>query len=383
MKGKGSSRVPGLHRLGIDERRRIVAERGAGRDGPFPGPGLSDQDADSMIENAVGVFGVPLGIAANLVVNGVELLVPLAIEEPSVVAAVTNAARIARVGGGFEARADASLTIAQIEVLGAAPGAVARIDDAAEELLRAADATQPELIALGGGSRRLEPRAAVGAPDRLVVHLVVDCLDAMGANMVNAMAEAISGRVAELAGGRPGLRILTNLADQRLAHASCRVPLEALAREGHSGESVAKGVAAACRFAEGDPYRAATHNKGIFNAIDALLLATGNDWRAVEAGGHAFASRSGSYGPLATWRADGETLLGEIELPMSVGIVGGACRAHPTARRCIELLGVESAAELACVAISVGLAANLAALAALASEGIQAGHMRLHRRRLE
>jgi len=180
-----------------------------------------------------------------------------------------------------------------------------------------------------------------------------------------------------------GLRILSNLADQRLARASCGVPFEALARDGHPGESVARGVEAASRFAEGDPYRAATHNKGIFNAIDGLLLATGNDWRAVEAGGHAFASLAGSYRPLATWRIVDDRLLGEIELPMAVAIVGGACSAHPTARRSIELLGVESAGELACVAVSVGLAANLAALAALASEGIQAGHMRLHRRRLE
>jgi hydroxymethylglutaryl-CoA reductase len=215
------------------------------------------------------------------------------------------------------------------------------------------------------------------------VHLVVDCLDAMGANMVNTMAEAISDRVAALAGGRAGLRILSNLADQRLARASCRIPFEVLERSGHPGDSVARGVAAASRFAEGDPYRAATHNKGIFNAIDGLLLATGNDWRAVEAGGHAFASRSGSYGPLAIWRIADDRLVGEIELPMSVGIVGGACVAHPTARRAIELLGVESAGELACVTVSVGLAANLAALAALASEGIQAGHMRLHGRRIE
>jgi hydroxymethylglutaryl-CoA reductase len=367
----------------IAERRRIAAERAGDEGDAFPGAGLTDEGAGRMIENAVGVFGVPLGIAANFSVNGFELLVPLAIEEPSVVAAVTNAARIARSGGGFEAEADPPLTIAQIEVLDASPDAAERIESASASLMHKADSTQPELVALGGGARRVHVRSAVGEAERLVVHLVVDCRNAMGANMVNTMAEAVSEDVAILAGGRAGLRILSNLADQRLARALCRVPFDALERRDHSGARVARGVEAASRFAEADPYRAATHNKGIFNGIDGLLLATGNDWRAVEAGGHAFAARSGSYLPLATWRVEGELLEGRIELPMAVGVVGGACASHPTARRCIELLGVENSGELACVAASVGLAANLAALAALSSEGIQAGHMRLHRRRLE
>jgi len=367
----------------MGERRRIAAERTGDEEGSFPGPGLTDDGAGSMIENAIGVFGVPLGIAANFTINEVDLLVPLAIEEPSVVAAVTNAARMVRAGGGFRAEADPSLTVAQIEVLDPSADAAQRIEAAAEQLLDKADSTQPELVSLGGGARRLEVRSAVGEPGRMVVHLVVDCRDAMGANMVNTMAEAVSDDVAELAGGRAGLRILTNLADLRLARAGCRVPFDALERRDHPGDRVARGVEAASRFAEADPYRAATHNKGIFNGIDGLLLATGNDWRAVEAGGHAFASRSGSYRPLATWRVEGDLLRGEIELPMPVAIVGGACASHPTARRCIELIGVESSGELACVAASMGLAANLAALAALASEGIQAGHMRLHRRRLD
>jgi hydroxymethylglutaryl-CoA reductase len=369
--------------MGIDERRRIAAGDSAGSGGQFPGPVLGDEESELMIENAVGVFGVPLGIAANLVVNGWELLVPLALEEPSVVAAVSNAARILRAGGGVEAEADGSLTIAQIELLDASPNAAERIADAADELLQIADSTQPELVEIGGGARDIEVRVGIGVAARLVVHLVVDCRDAMGANMVNTMAEAISDRLVSLAGGRTGLRILTNLADRRLARASCSVPVDELARRDHAGPEVARGVEAASRFAEVDPYRAATHNKGIFNAVDGLLLATGNDWRAVEAGGHAFAARAGRYGPLATWRAGREVLRGGIEMPMPVGIVGGACSIHPTARRCIELLGVETAGELACVAVAVGLAANLAALSALASEGIQAGHMRLHRRRLD
>jgi hydroxymethylglutaryl-CoA reductase len=268
-------------------------------------------------------------------------------------------------------------------VLDPAPGAAERIASGAARIRAIADATQPELVGLGGGARDVEIRDAVGSAGRLVVHLVVDCRDAMGANMVNAMAEAVSTEIAELAGGRAGLRILTNLADRRLARAACRVPFDALARPGFDGESVARGIESASRFAEGDPYRAATHNKGVFNGIDALLLATGNDWRAVEAGGHAFAARSGRYLPLTAWRVEGDELRGRIELPLPVGIVGGACAFHPTARRCLELLGVESAVELAQVAASVGLAANLAALAALASEGIQAGHMRLHARRVE
>jgi hydroxymethylglutaryl-CoA reductase len=383
MGTKRSSRLRGFHRLDLEQRRRAVCEWLADASAGFPGPGLSDAAADVMIENAVGVFALPLGIAANFVVNGSELLIPVALEEPSVVAALSNAARMARAGGGFSASVDPPLTTAQVEVLDPGPGAAERLCRAFEELREIADRTQPELCSLGGGLREIEVRAEVGTRRRLVVHLHVDCRDAMGANMVNTMAEAVSARVAELAGGRAGLRILTNLAERRLARASCAVPVTALGREGRAGAEVARGIVAACDFADADPNRAATHNKGIFNAVDGVLLATGNDWRAIEAGGHAFAARSGRYLPLSRWRVDGDSLRGQIELPLPVGIVGGACSAHPTARRCIALLGAKSAGELACVIAAAGLAANLAALAALASEGIQAGHMRLHRRRLE
>jgi hydroxymethylglutaryl-CoA reductase len=384
MKQRGSSRLSGFHRLTVPERRAALGRwLGAGGAFEYPGAGLEVSAAERFVENAVGTFEVPLGVATNFIVNGFELLVPLAIEEPSVIAAASNAARMVREGGGFRGAADPPLTIAQVEILEAVPDAADRIAERAEEIRAAANRTQPELVGLGGGLREVEVREAVGEPGRIVVHLIVDCRDAMGANMANTMAEAVAGRLAELAGGRAGLRILSNLADRRLARAECEVPQAALSRAGFAGADVAHGVVAASDFAAADPYRAATHNKGIFNGIDAMLLATGNDWRAVEAGAHAYAARSGSYRPLASWNTVGDRLRGRIELPLAVGIVGGAARAHPVARRSIELLGVESAGELALVAASVGLATNLAALAALTSEGIQAGHMRLHRRRTD
>jgi len=343
--------------------------------------GLGGRAAGAMIENAIGCIGVPLGVAANFAINGCDTIVPMAVEEPSVVAAASNAARMARAGGGFRADADPPLGAAQVELLDPSPGAAAAIEAARDEILALANATQKELVLLGGGARDVVVRRDVGGPHRLVVHLLVDCRDAMGANMLNTMAEAVATRLAEIAGARPGLRILTNLADTRLARASCRVPITELARRGFDGASVAAGVAAASRFAEADSYRAATHNKGIFNGIDALLLACGNDWRAVEAGGHAYAAKDGAYRPLSAWTVEGDHLGGRIEMPMAVGIVGGATAVHPVARLCLDILGVETGSELAMVAVSVGLATNLAALAALASEGIQQGHMRLHGRR--
>lgn len=380
MRKRGSSRIRGFGDLDVPARReRLEAETGVGLGGLLE-RGLDLETASAMIENAIGVMGVPLGVAANFLVNGRDVFVPMATEEPSVIAAASNAARMTREGGGIEAEADAPLGVAQIELLDPSPRAAEAILGAREEICALANAAQPELVSLGGGARDLAVRRDVGGPHRIVAHLSVDCRDAMGANMLNTMAEAISPCLARLAGARAGLRILTNLADSRLARARCRVPFAALARRGTDGAEVAAGVARASRFAEDDPYRAATHNKGIFNGIDALLLATGNDWRAVEAGGHAYAARGGSYGPLATWRAERDALTGRMEMPMAVGIVGGASRAHPAARACLEILGVESGRELAEIAVAVGLAQNLAALAALAAEGIQAGHMRLHGR---
>ncbi len=377
MKPRGSSRLPGFYRLSPDDRRARVVDR---CDDTYP-EGLSVSRAESMIENVVGVFGMPLGVATNFVINGHDVLVPMAVEEPSVVAAASNGARMARQGGGFRAEADQPLTVSQIKILGAPPGAPERILAHKDQILDHANSTQPELVSLGGGAIEIQVRGQVGGEERTVVHLIVDCRDAMGANMVNTMAEAISGRVAQLANGNAGLRILTNLADRRLARSSCTVPVEALSRDGFPGEKVCEGVVRASDFAAADPYRAATHNKGIFNGIDACLIASGNDWRAVEAGGHAFAGRGQGYSPLATWELSDGELCGSIEMPMAVGIVGGAARTNPSARESLDLLGVETGSELAQIVVSVGLSTNLAALAALASEGIQRGHMRLHGRK--
>ncbi len=296
--------------------------------------------------------------------------------------AASNAAKMIRSGGGFKAEAEAPLTIAQVELLDPDKDGAKRIEDNFEKIQMIAEQTQKELISLGGGLREVVVRQSVGKAERLVVHLVVDCKDAMGANMVNTMAEAVSPYLAEISGAKEGLRILTNLATKRLAKAECRVPIDALKREGFSAQRVADGVVAASEFAQADPYRASTHNKGIFNGIDGFLIACGNDWRAVEAGGHAFAAINGQYSPLTVWKKEREELVGSIAMPMAVGIVGGASKVNSIARACIELTGVETACELAEVAVCTGLASNLAALCALSSEGIQRGHMRLHERKL-
>jgi hydroxymethylglutaryl-CoA reductase len=383
-----SSRIPGFYRLPIAERRSLIGERtGIVADalGPLDDGGLDLDDADHMIENVVGTYALPLGIALNFRINDRDHLVPLVVEEPSVVAAASNAARLVRAGGGFHADSDPAITTAQVQLLGVSDpdGARARILAARESILAQAREVTPRLCERGGGPRAVDARilSRPGDPDggMVVVHLDVDCRDAMGANMVNSVAEALADNLAALAGPevKVGLRILTNLADHRLVRVRARVPFAAL---GDSGRSVAEGIASASRFAELDPYRAATHNKGIMNGVDAVLLATGNDWRGVEAGAHAFAARDGKYGPLATWRLEGDFLAGVLAMPMAVGTVGGALRVHAGARLGLELLGVKTAAELGAVAGAVGLASNLAALRALATEGIQRGHMSLHAR---
>lgn len=383
MNEEKTSRIPGFGSVGYLKRRETLARHISEHASRQISEPLSMELAERFIENAVGIFGMPLGVATNFIVDGREILVPMAIEEPSVVAAASNAARMARAGGGFATQADEPRVVAQIELLDGTEDVSVVISTAKQELLDRANRTQPELVSLGGGARDIQVRLGVGDPRRNVVHLEIDCRDAMGANIANTMAEAIAPRLAELAKAKVGLRILTNLADQRLASAEILIPSRALGRAGFSGKAVAEGVEAASRFAEADPYRAATHNKGLFNGVDALLLATGNDWRAVEAGGHAFACRNGRYEPLSIFRLRGDDLWGKLEMPMAVGIVGGAARAHPAARFGIELLGVKTGQELARIAVSVGLASNLAALAALSSEGIQRGHMRLHERRTQ
>jgi len=350
-------------------------------------PMLTTETADHMIENAVGVYGMPLGIARNFLINGREVLVPMAIEEPSVVAGASFMAKLARAGGGFIATTTAPEMIGQLQLLDVADPAAAKASVLAhkQELLELAGKEHPTLSRFGGGPRDIEMREIHTSPigPFLVMHLVYDVRDAMGANAINTALEALAPRVAQISGGRVHLRILSNLADKRLARAECTIPLSALGFGEYTPEAVRDGIIEAWAFAAADPYRAATHNKGIMNGIDAVILATGNDWRAVEAGAHAYAARDGRYTSLTTWEvtADGN-LKGSLEMPMAVGIVGGATRSNPAAAAALKLLKVSSAAELAQVIVSVGLAQNLAALRALATEGIQRGHMGLHARQV-
>ena len=303
------------------------------------------------------------------------------------VAGASFAAKLARAGGGFQASATAPEMIGQLQVLDIADPWSARFDllAARDELLALANETDPVIVNLGGGARELEVRVLEGTPvgPMLVAHLIFDCRDAMGANAVNTACEALAPHIERITGGRVGLRILSNLADRRLARARCTVPVDALAFGDFPGERVAQGIVEAGAFAAADPYRATTHNKGIMNGVDAVVIATGNDWRAVEAGAHAYAARAGHYTSLSTWARDAEgNLIGTLEMPLAVGIVGGATRVHPTARLALKILGVQTARELAEIIAAVGLAQNLAALRALATEGIQRGHMRLHARQV-
>jgi len=375
-----TSRISGFYRLPVERRRALLGLAREELDILATG-GLDVDTADHMIENVLGVFALPFAVALNFRVNDRDHIVPMVIEEPSVVAAASNAARLARAGGGFHVDLDPPVMVAQVQLVDVPdPDAAAeRIDAARADILALAATELAGLCARGGGPHGLACRvlSRPGDPDggMLVVHVEIDCRDAMGANLVNRVAEAVAGRLAALARGRAGLRILTNLSDRRCARVRTRVPVDAL-----GGADVADGIAAASRFAELDPYRAATHNKGIMNGVDAVLVATGNDWRGVEAGAHAFAARTGRYLPLATWRRAGDALDGRLELPMAVGTVGGALRCHAGARLALELSGATSAAELGALAAAAGLASNLAALRALATEGIQRGHMSLHHR---
>lgn len=349
--------------------------------------GLTIEQADHMIENVIGVYGLPLGIARYFIVNGREVLVPMALEEPSVVASASYMAKLARSGGGFFASADPPEMIGQIQILGVAdaPTARLRLLEACQELLTEAAQIDPVLASLGGGPRGLEVRIIPESPigTFLVLHLIYDVRDAMGANAVNTALERLAPRVEQITGGRAHLRILTNLAERRLARARVTIRLEELAFENFSAEQVRDGIIAAWAFAAADPYRAATHNKGIMNGVDAVVIATANDWRAIEAGAHAYAARNGRYTSLSTWGKDEQgNLVGTLEMPMAVGIVGGATRVHPAAQAAIRLMGVKTAGELAEIIVSVGLAQNLAALRALATEGIQRGHMSLHARQV-
>ncbi len=386
------SRKAGFHKLprqqrldfvsawgGLDESRRRAIESG----------GLDLEAADRMIENVVGRLTLPMGVGLNLVINGRDRLLLMALEEPSVVAGLSHAAKLLREGGGVRVETTEPVMIAQIQVLDVDPDQASDILRAAKnEMLARANQVDPVLVRVGGGARDMEVRvlSPAGADDPLgpmvVVHLLVDVRDAMGANAVNSMAETLAPFVEELTGGRVRLRILSNLADRRIVRVEGRVPVSALSGRGQDAMDVAEGIVEASVFAERDPYRAATHNKGIMNGVDAVLLASGQDFRAVEAGAHAYAARSGRYRALAVWRLEGETLVGRLEMPMAVGTVGGVVKTHPAVAAALDVMEVEGAADLAALVGAAGLAQNLAALRALASEGIQRGHMRLHARNL-
>ncbi|HLD92750.1 MAG TPA: hydroxymethylglutaryl-CoA reductase, degradative [Anaerolineales bacterium] len=386
-----SSRIPGFYNLPLADRTQRLAEAG-GLDAAslvaLSGVSGLDRDlADHMIENVVGTYSLPLGVALNFVVNGREVLVPMVIEEPSVVAGASYMAKLARAAGGFRASADAPEMIGQMQLLDIADldTAAEAISDAKDDLLSEVASIDPVLVKLGGGPHDLEIRRIEESPigPFLVLHLIYDVRDAMGANAVNTACERLAPRIEALTGGRVHLRILSNLADRRLARAECTIFLGELAFGEFSAEQVRDGIIEAWAFAVADPYRAATHNKGIMNGIDSVVIATGNDWRAVEAGAHAYAARSGRYSSLSNWGKDAKgNLVGSLELPMAVGIVGGATKVHPGAQAALKLMGVTTAAELAENIVSVGLAQNLAALRALATEGIQRGHMSLHARQV-
>jgi len=349
--------------------------------------GLGQETANNMVENVVGLYSLPVGIAQNFVINGKAVLVPMVIEEPSVVAGASFMAKLAQKGGGFRASMTAPEMIGQLQLLDLPDPTATRelILAHKDELLDQVAHVDPLLSKYGGGPRDLEVRLIEQSPigPFLVLHLIFDVQDVMGANAINTAVEKLAGPVEALTGGRVHLKILSNLADRRLARAWVAIPVEALAFDQFTGEKVRDGIIEAWAFAAADPYRAATHNKGVMNGVDAVVLATANDWRAVEAGAHAYAARSGRYTSLTTWGKDeAGNLTGFIELPMAVGIVGGATRVHPTAKANLKLMGVTHASELGEIIAAVGLAQNLAALRALATEGIQRGHMGLHARQI-
>ncbi len=384
-----TSRISKFYNLTLDERRVQLADASQLTSDsllPFTN-GLSAEAADHMIENAIGTFALPLGIGLNFMVNGRDVLVPMAIEEPSVVAGASFMAKLARAGGGFIATTTEPLMIGQIQVINIVnlEEAKLKLYEHKSELLAEADSIDPVLKKFGGGARDLEVRIIEDSPIGafLVVHLIYDVRDAMGANAVNTACEKLAPRVEIITGGHVHLRILSNLADRRIVRARCAISSKELTFEGYSGDRVSDGIIAAYAFAAADPYRAATHNKGIMNGVDAVVIATGNDWRAIEAGAHAYAARSGRYTSLSTWNKDKDgNLVGTLEMPMAVGIIGGATKVHPAAQAAVKLMNVKTASELAEIIVSVGLAQNMAALRALATEGIQRGHMSLHARQV-
>jgi hydroxymethylglutaryl-CoA reductase len=385
------SRIPEFYKLSVEERVRAVHERGMLNASDFRAlaSGQHTLDlaaADKMIENVVGVMGLPLGLGMNLVVNGKQYIVPMVVEEPSVVAALGSACKLIRQSGGFRAEATDPILIGQIQIVNLKNIEAAKqaLREHRRDIVNLANSFHPNMVARGGGAREIElhvhPLPSSGKP-MLVVHLLVDTRDAMGANLVNGMCEGVAPLIESITGGEVFLRILSNLTDRSLVRASCKIPVDKLGGRGYSGEQARDGIIVAGDFASVDPYRAATHNKGIMNGIDPVAIATGNDWRAIEAGAHAYAARGGRYSSLTTWSADEQgNLCGSIEIPIKVGIVGAPIESNPTVALNLRLLDVDSATELAQVMGAVGLAQNFAAIRALATEGIQKGHMTLHAR---
>lgn len=387
-----TSRIPGFYKMKVEERRKLIAQihelSHDENNALFNDQPLLVDTADKMIENVVGTYQLPLGLGLNFLINDKEYTVPMAVEEPSVVASASYIAKVVREAGGFTTEATDRVMIGQIQVVGCHDihAAKAAILEEKAALIKRANAAQPSIVARGGGAKDLDVRILNEASDSayqqmLVLHIYVDTCDAMGANIINTMVESLAPSVEVLTKGKVYLRILSNLADRCLARAKCVIPPKLLGSDGFSGEEVRDGVVLAYEFAASDPYRAVTHNKGIMNGIDPVVIATGNDWRAVEAGAHAYAARYGQYGSMTTWSVDESgNLVGELELPMSLGIVGGATRVHPMSKLALQILDVDSASELSEVIVAVGLAQNLGALKALVTDGIQKGHMALHSR---
>lgn len=386
-----TSRMPGFYKQSIPDRLRSLEEAGllSAEDRAALAEGhhvLDAEAADRLIENVIGVFALPMGLGLNFLINGRDYAVPMVVEEPSIVAAVSSAAKTLRAGGGFTTRSTDALLIGQIQVVGVKDAARAHEAVMAhrKRILGLANSLHPNMVARGGGARDLEIRvhaATSQGPEMFVVHLLVDTRDAMGANLVNSMCEEVAPLVEELTGGEVFLRILSNLVDRSMVKAEVVVPVEELGSNGYAGPDVRDGIILANRFAEVDTYRAATHNKGILNGIDAVAVATGNDWRAIEASVHAYAAHTGRYRGLTRWwKTEEGHLAGALEIPIKVGTVGGQMQANPAAGLAHRILGTRSARELAEVMCAVGLAQNFSALRALTTDGIQRGHMALHAR---
>ncbi|MDG6907199.1 MAG: hydroxymethylglutaryl-CoA reductase, degradative [Nitrososphaerota archaeon] len=378
-----SSEISNLYKLPVEERLKIVKEFANLDDtetraiGSFAG--LKSETADHMIENVIGAIPVPVGVATNFMINSKDYLVPMAIEEPSVVAAASNAAKMTRKHCGFKTSNTGPVMIGQIQTVRVMDPYRARMDILAAKgnLIKKANDQDPKLVSVGGGAKDLEVKVIDTSRGKMVIsELIVDCRDAMGANAVNTMAEAIAPDIERIAKGKVFLRIISNLATRRVVRSSAIFDKEAV-----GGDEIVDGIVDAYAFADSDPYRCATHNKGIMNGIIAVALATGQDTRALEAGAHSYAAKSGRYRSLTTYeRNENGDLVGTIEIPVAVGLIGGASAVHPVAKACVKILGVKSAIELAEVIASVGLAQNFAALRALSAEGIQRGHMKLHAR---